>query len=381
MPLNARTLYTIFSITLMGVIGVNIISPALPGIRDAFGITNTEVVMLISAFTLPGIFFAPIMGILADRLGRRAVLVPCLFLFGIAGVGCAFSDFRMMLFLRFLQGIGGSALVALSSTLIGDIYEGYERAKALGYNASVLSLGIVSFLPFGGLLAHYDWRLPFLAFSVAIPVAIAVAFLPSEIRSEEPIRMYFSNTIFVLRNRTLLLQFLSAVVVFIILYGAFLGYFPILLKDRYNTDPFIISLFLASMNGFAAFFSSQLEYFARRMGSIKTIQIGFLCYALSMLFMPFLPLSLLIASTFILGLGHGIVMPTLQSLILSKAPPEYRAIVMSTFGLVMKTGQTAGPVIASIVYLYSFNAVFLVMAGIAGLFSLLYSSGCRIRFS
>jgi len=374
MPLNARTLYTIFSITLMGVIGVNIISPALPGIRDAFGITNAEVVMLISAFTLPGIFFAPIMGILADRLGRRTVLVPCLFLFGIAGVGCAFADFRMMLFLRFLQGIGGSALVALSSTLIGDIYEGYERAKALGYNASVLSLGIVSFLPLGGLLAHYDWRLPFLAFSVAIPVAIAVAFLPSEIRSEEPIRVYFSNTIFVLRNRTLLLQFLSAIVVFIILYGAFLGYFPILLKDRYNTDPFIISLFLASMNGFAAFFSSRLEYFIRRMGSIKTIQTGFLCYALSMLFMPYLPLNMLIASTFILGLGHGIVMPTLQSLILSKAPPYYRGIVMSTFGLVMKTGQTAGPVIASVVYLYSFNAVFLVMAGIAGLFLLLYSS-------
>jgi MFS family permease len=369
---ETRTLYTIFSITLMGVIGVSILSPALPGIRNEFGITNAEVVMLISAFTFPGIFFAPVMGMLADRFGRRKILVPCLFLFAIAGVGCAFVDFRAMLLLRFLQGIGGSALIALSATLIGDIYEGIERAKALGYNASVISIGIVSFLPLGGILAHFSWRLPFFTFAVALPIGIAAAFIPSPEVRPQKIHVYFLNTISLLKNGKLLLEFASGMAVFIILYGAFLGYFPILLEDKYKLDPFLISLLLASMNGFAAVFSSRLGYFVKRFGSIKTIRFGYACYSLSMLIIPFIPLHLLILSTFILGIGHGMVMPAIQNLVLSTAPAKQRAMVMTTFGSVMKTGQTLGPVIASIAYLYSFNAVFLVMAGIAAIFFIVY---------
>lgn len=370
---SKTALATIFSITWMGVMGVNIISPALANIRDGLLITKPEAAMLITVFTLPGILFAPIMGVIADRFGRKKILIPSLFLFAVTGVGCAFADYQIILFLRFLQGIGASALVALSSTLIGDLFEGMDRVRGIGYNAAVLSLGVVFSLMLGGVLADFNWRLIFIAFSIALPIGISVYFISTpEVSSEESIKKYLTDTVSFLYNRTLILHYASGIAVFVILYGAFLSYFPMLLEDDFAIGAFLISLILASMNIFAAFFSTKLDYFMRKFGSFGTIRYGFMCYSLSMLCIALLPFPLLLVSTFILGLGHGMTLPAIQELILSSAPESHRGIAMTTFGWVLKIGQTVGPVIASIALIFSTEAVFLVMAVIGAAFGLSY---------
>jgi MFS transporter, ACDE family, multidrug resistance protein len=83
-----HNLHVLFGVTLMAVLGVSSITPALPEIRDAFGVTSGQVGLLITVFTLPGIALTPILGILSDRHGRKKILTPALLLFGVAG-GCA----------------------------------------------------------------------------------------------------------------------------------------------------------------------------------------------------------------------------------------------------------------------------------------------------
>ena len=91
----------------MAVLGTSSITPAFPEIRDALGISSGQVGLLITVFTLPGILLTPVAGVLSDRYGRRKVLVPSLFLFGIASVACALAtDFGLLLVLRTLQGVG-----------------------------------------------------------------------------------------------------------------------------------------------------------------------------------------------------------------------------------------------------------------------------------
>ena len=80
-----RRLYVMFSVTLIGVMGVATLTPALPKIAQALDLSKSEIALLISAFTFPGIFLTPVGGVLADRLGRKTVLVPSLFIFGLAG--------------------------------------------------------------------------------------------------------------------------------------------------------------------------------------------------------------------------------------------------------------------------------------------------------
>lgn len=89
----------------------------------ALGVNQEDAAWLISAFTIPGLLFTPLVGLLSDRYGRRRVLIPCLFLFGAAGGACFFaSGFGALVTLRFLQGIGSAPLNVLNAALIGDFF-------------------------------------------------------------------------------------------------------------------------------------------------------------------------------------------------------------------------------------------------------------------
>lgn len=79
--MNNKNLSIIFLTTLMAVLGVASITPAFPSIIKHFNISPTQVTLLITVFTLPGIFLAPVVGILADRIGRKVILLPSLLVF------------------------------------------------------------------------------------------------------------------------------------------------------------------------------------------------------------------------------------------------------------------------------------------------------------
>ncbi len=69
--LRDKRLWTIFGITMIAVMGVASITPALPKISETLNLSKTQIGLLISAFTFPGIFLTPVAGIMADRLGRK----------------------------------------------------------------------------------------------------------------------------------------------------------------------------------------------------------------------------------------------------------------------------------------------------------------------
>ena len=157
--------------------GVASITPAFPSIIKHFAISPSQVTLLITVFTFPGIFLAPVIGILADRYGRKKILLPSLFLFGIAGLGCFFTNnWHILLVFRFFQGIGAASLGMLNVTIIGDLFSGEKRGAIMGYNASVLSIGTAAYPAIGGALAMAGWQFPFLLPFFAIPTALLIIF-------------------------------------------------------------------------------------------------------------------------------------------------------------------------------------------------------------
>ncbi len=151
-------LQVVFAVTLMAVLGVSSITPVLPDIATVFDRTPQSVAWVIAIFTLPGVLFTPVAGVLGDRIGRKVVLIPCLLLFAVAGTACGFArSFESLLVLRFLQGTGAAALGAINVTLIGDLFSRQQRAAAMGYNAAVLSVGTGIYPAVGGGLALFAW--------------------------------------------------------------------------------------------------------------------------------------------------------------------------------------------------------------------------------
>jgi ACDE family multidrug resistance protein len=354
----------------MAVLGVSTITPVLPYIASVFDRTPQAVALVIAVFTLPGVLFTPVMGVLADRLGRKKVLVPSLVVFALAGTACGFADsFEMLVALRFLQGIGASALGAINVTLLGDLYSGTERAAAMGYNASVLSVGTGLYPAIGGALAVFGWHFPFFLPSFALVVSLAVVFLLDnpEPRVTESLGRYASMTIRAMWHPQVLALFTTSVVTFVLIYGSFLAYFPFVLRVSYGASPMVIGLIMSVTSVPTAFASFYLGDLARRFGSRSLVKVGFALYVVAMASIPLARnLWQLAIPILIFGAANGLNVPSILTILNGYAPTEFRAAFMSMNGTVLRLGQTLGPVIIGIaVELVGMDGSFFVSAAIA----------------
>ncbi len=352
-----RNLHVIFGVTLMAILGVASIAPAFPQIVRELGISEQAVGMLITVFTLPGVLLAPVVGVLADRLGRKRVLVPSLFLYGIAGGACAFvADFKTVLALRFFQGVGAASLGILNVTLIGDLFSGRQRATAMGYNASVLSVGTGAFPVIGGSIALLGWNYPFLLALLAIPVGLFVllALDNPEPTNSQTMREYFGQLWQTVNDRRSLALFAAAISTFIILYGSFLTYFPILLGTEFGASSATIGLLMSCMSIVTAIVSSQIGRLSDRFAQRKLLVAAYIVYAAAVIAMPHMPtLWLFVLPIALYGIGHGLNLPSLMTLLTGLAPPEQRAAFMSVWGMTLRVGQTLGPLVMGLVFTVS----------------------------
>jgi len=160
---------------LMAPLGVALLSPILTALTGPFGVTAGRAGLLVSAYTAPPIFLIPVTGVLADRYGRKPLLVAGVLLFGSAGTAIAFTtDFRVALGLRFLQGVGFAGLTPIIITSLGDIYHGPTEATAQGLRFTSSGVYQSVFPPIAGVLVVLSWRYPFLIYAMGFPVAAVV---------------------------------------------------------------------------------------------------------------------------------------------------------------------------------------------------------------
>lgn len=344
-----HNLQMIFAVTLMAVMGAAVITPALPQVERALDLSPGRVGLLLTVFTLPGIALTPVLGVLADRLGRKRVLVPSLLLFGLAGGACALArELDALLVLRFLQGCGAAALPTTSITMIGDIFSGGDRDAAMGYNSSILSVGTGSYPALGGALATFGWYYPFALPLVAIPVGLVVLFFLDnpEPAGQEDLRRYLSHVRDSLRDRRVLGLLAATMVTFVILYGPQITYLPILLDDSFGASAFVTGLILSSASLTTAITASQLGRIRRRISGAALVKIAFVLYVAALAIIPLMPsLPLLLVPAAIFGFAQGINFPNVFSMLTGSVEAENRGALVALNGMSFRIGQTLGPLV------------------------------------
>lgn len=365
-----KNLQVIFGVTLMAVIGVALIAPAFPVMAEVLGVSKAKIGLLITAFTLPGVFLAPIIGVLSDHYGRKKLTTASLLLFGFAGGACALvRDFNTLVLLRVIQGVGGAGLSSLATTLIGDLYEGPDRAEAMGYNASALSIGTSSYPLIGGALASIAWYYPFYLFFASIPVGLIVLlYLDNpEPKHELEMKSYFKKAMASMLNKKTAGAFGAGIFTFILLYGGYLTYFPIYFADTFYNDPKVIGILLSTMSITTVIVSSQTGRISNHISNTLAIKLAFLFYGIGLVLIPVMPSPLLlIIPTLFFGAGMGLNIPALMTLVAGLAPMEQRGVVMSINATMLRVGQTLGPAVGALAFLYlGINAVFYTFGAFA----------------
>jgi len=373
---NKRKIYLdtnlqiIFGITLTYIMGVASITPAFPRIVKELNISAKDVGLLISVFSFPGILLTPFLGIVADRWGRKRIIIPFLVLFGIAGGLCFFvRDFKLLLILRLIQGIGAAPLGSLTVTIIGDLYSGKELVAAMGYNSSIRSIGSAGYPAIGGALAMIGWHYPFILPVIAVPIGFLVlsTLKVPEPKNELHIREHLNIVWKKLRNRQVAGLLVIGIIIFIMLFGSYMTCFPLLLGNSFSASPLIIGLIIASVSLIAAFTSSQLGKIIKLFSKKAILKISFILYTLALLIIPFISqLRLFFIPVVIFGVAHGMSIPIIQALFAEAAPLKYRATFMSVSGMTFRIGQTLGPFLMGLVIgVWGIGGAFYAGAGLS----------------
>lgn len=367
-PFDA-TLLRIFGMTIMVVMGVSSIMPIVPLLGRTFDLEPKALGLVFIAFTMPGIILTPVSGVLADRIGRRKILIPALFIFGIGGAACAFAtSFTQLLCFRFIQGIGVAPLTILYATLVGDHYQGNQRMQAMGFCSAVLSLGTAIYPALGGLLGEVHWRAPFLLPLLAIPLAFAFIRYPlAEPRADLPLNEYIRNAKASILSSKAFVLFILTFLVFSLLYGPMVTYFPILSDQKFNASPSTIGLVFSIASAGSVLTAVFLGMLAKHLPKLVIFLMGTTCYGIAMFSLPNLPsLWWALGPIFIYGLAQGLTIPTIATMLTGLAPTESRGAIMAVNGTILRLSQTVAPAFFSLIYAYgSIEAVYYCGTAIA----------------
>lgn len=167
---------TVISATMLELIDTTIVNVALSQISGNLGATIEDASWIVTAYAIANVIVIPMTGFLASYFGRKNYYLASILIFTFASFMCgnAHSLWELVAW-RFLQGIGGGALLSTSQSILFDTYEPSERPIA----AAVFGMGVIigpTIGPtLGGIIVdNFHWSL---IFDINVPIGIIAAFL------------------------------------------------------------------------------------------------------------------------------------------------------------------------------------------------------------
>lgn len=137
-------------------------------ISQEFGLTETQVGLILSSFFLSYAIMQPIRGSLADKFGSRKVILVSVVVWSLFTIltGTAWS-FLSLIVIRFLFGIGEGSYPSASSVAVAESFSQHERARAKSILTSATTIGsVLATLVAASLSQHFGWQIMFVILGV-----------------------------------------------------------------------------------------------------------------------------------------------------------------------------------------------------------------------
>ncbi len=296
--------------------------PAFPAMANAFQVGAGEIQLTLTAYMV-GLSIAQLVcGPVADRWGRRPVLLAGLLLFALASLLCTLaSSIPLLIAGRFLQAVGAAAGMVLARAIIRDTMAPVDATRALAHMGSTVAIAPAVGPIIGGLLAvHAGWWSIFLLLAICgvVSSAVAAVWIPETLRHEDrqalDARTIIGNYRLLLSHRVFLGFTLAASLIYCAHY-AFLSNVSFVLIDLFKvpTQDFGWYYLLVLI----AFISGNLlgARLTRRVALHKLIVTGGSLLAGGGLLMVILVLAgfarpaAIIGPELVISMGAGLMMP------------------------------------------------------------------------
>lgn len=175
---SRRVIITITAVfcAVLEIIDTTIVNVALNNMRGSLGATLSEVSWVITAYSIANVIIVPMTSWLSQQFGRRNYFAASVIIFTAASFLCGnATGITELIIFRFIQGLGGGALLVTSQTIITESYPPEKRAMAQAIYVLGVIVGPTLGPPLGGYIVdNYSW--PYI-FYINIPVGIIAALL------------------------------------------------------------------------------------------------------------------------------------------------------------------------------------------------------------
>ena len=338
------------------VLGNSMLIPEFPQIKAALNINQFQVGLLITAFSISAGIAIPFTGYLSDQFGRIKIIVPALLLYGLGGVVSGTASliikepYNIILLGRVIQGIGAAGTAPIVMALVGDIFQSEQRSEALGIIESANGIGKVVSPILGSALGMISWITLFFSYAVlSLPIAAGVWFLGEEGKKlkKQALREYLSEikNIFQKKGFSLSITILSGMLVLFILFGL-LSFFSDILETKYNIKGLIKGLVIAIPILFmstTSYLNGHILKKAKKYykASVITGQILILLSLFTLSYINSLTIYLIFFA--LLGVGTGLVLPAINTLVTSSCQSKQRGVITSLYGSARFIGVAIGP--------------------------------------
>ena len=341
---DTQTRLTLLLLAALTVMSGATIAPALPAMEQHFAGTPRVELLVKLALTILGLVIAvsaPLSGVLADRYGRRPVLIGALLLYALGGAsGLIAGSLGAVLAGRVVLGLAVAGTMTAAGALVNDLFSGPERGRFLSQQAAFTSFGGAVLLPLGGLLAGLSWRAPFALYALALLLLPLVLRLPRGVpvleRTQEPERPPRWGAIG-------------------LVYALALGYMVVFYLMPAQ-GPFLLGslgaraaatgLLLGTFTLMAALTSLAYSRFAGRFDPRRAASLGLLGVAAGWLIVSQAPgLGVALAGLVVGGLGGGLVFPNLYTWLADLTPPAWRGRVTAGMSSAVFLGQFLSPLL------------------------------------
>ncbi|GGK25904.1 MFS transporter [Yeosuana aromativorans] len=327
-----RVIITITAIlcALLEIVDTTIVNVALNDMRGSLGASLTDIAWVITAYAIANVIIIPMTSWLSKQFGRRNYFATSIIIFTMASFLCGNADniWELVIF-RFIQGLGGGALLVTAQTIITESYPVAKRGMAQAIYGMGVIVGPTLGPPLGGYLVdNYSW--PYI-FYINLPIGILAAFLTF---------IYVRSPKYGKKLRANQVDWIG-----IVLLATFIGSLQFVLEHGQQDDWFnnglIVALSVASLFGLILFIWREMTYEHPivnlrvlkdgnlRIGTIMTFIMGFGLYG-STFIIPIYTQSVLGFTATDAGLllipssiTTGIMMPFIGKMLQNGVPQKY----------------------------------------------------------
>src|SRR6059058_3243067 len=175
---SRRVIITITAITcaLLEIVDTTIVNVSLNDMKGNLGATTSEIGWVVTAYAIGNVIIIPMTSWLAAQFGRRNYFAASIILFTICSFLCGNStSIEELIIFRFMQGVGGGALLVTSQTIITESYPVEKRGMAQAIYGLGVIIGPTLGPPLGGYITdNYSW--PYI-FYINIPIGVIATLL------------------------------------------------------------------------------------------------------------------------------------------------------------------------------------------------------------